>query len=330
LTETMDRSKAPVFVLGCHRSGTNLLYDMLMSAGGFAKFASELAVYQTLIPRFGDLSVPIHRQRLMDVWVRSNSFRRSGLDASDIKSKVMKNCETGGDFHRIIMGEIARIQNATRWAVYGPDNAFYIPQIHRDIPKALFVHIIRDGRDVALGLSKKDWIPFLPWDRGRRILIMGSFWEWMVTKGRENGQRVVSNYIEVCFEDLVLRPQETLSRLGAFLAHNLDYKRIQQCAVGTVAKPNSSHQVESPAKGFSPAGRWKQQLTPKDVSAFEALYGDLLRDLGYETASEGKSSPSFSDGLVRSLYPMYFESKLQLKSKTPLGRFASLVQLQLQ
>ncbi|MFZ3245802.1 MAG: hypothetical protein WA185_12075, partial [Candidatus Acidiferrales bacterium] len=77
----MDRNKAPVFVLGCHRSGTNLLYDMLMSAGGFAKYGGNLYVYQTLIPRFGDLGVRDHRQKLMEVWLRSKSFRRSGLDA---------------------------------------------------------------------------------------------------------------------------------------------------------------------------------------------------------------------------------------------------------
>lgn len=326
----MDRAKAPVFVLGCHRSGTNLLYDMLMSAGGFANFASELSVYHTLIPHFGNLSALSHRQKLMDVWLRSKSFRRSGLDATDIKSKVLANCKNGGDFHRIVMTEVARAQNATRWAVYGPDNVLYMRQIQRDMPEALFVHIIRDGRDVALGLSTKDWIPFLPWDRHRRILIMGSYWKWMVMKGRENGQRAPSNYIEVHFEDVVLRPQETLSRLGAFLDHDLDYQRIRQSAVGAVARPNSSHQRESSAEGFSPAGRWKHQLPAKDLSSFEALYGGLLRELGYETASEGKSAHAFADVLVETLYPFYFESKLQLKLKTPFGRFAKLTQEELQ
>jgi hypothetical protein len=330
LTRPMDRSKAPVFVLGCHRSGTNLLYDMLMSSGGFAQFPDELAVHHTLLPRFGDLSVRSHREKLMEVWLRSKSFRCSGLEAEEIKTKILEDCHSAGDFYRIVMGEVARHQNATRWAAYGPDNAFYIPRIHQELPEALFVHIIRDGRDVALGLSKKVWIPYLPWDRNRRTLVMGAFWMWMVTKGRENGKKAAANYTEVHFEDLVLRPQETLSRLGAFLDHDLDYERIRQSAVGSVARPNSSHRNESPTDGFSPAQRWKQKLAPQDASSFEALYGDLLRDLGYETTSNGGSSPSLSNQLVRSLYPVYFESKLQLKTHTPLGRFASLVQLELQ
>jgi hypothetical protein len=327
----MDRTKAPVFVLGCHRSGTNLLYDMLMSAGGFAKFASDLCVYETLVPRFGDLRLRSQRRKLMDVWLRSKGFRRSGLEAREIESKIVEDCNSGGDFYRIVMGEIVRKQNAARWAAYGPDNALYIPHIHRDLPEALFVHIIRDGRDVAFGLSKKEWIPSLPWDRDRRFLIMGAFWKWMVTKGRANGRKLASNYTEIHFEDLILRPRETLARLGAFLGQELDYGRIQQSAVGTVARPNSSHQSKSPANGFSAVNRWKQQINPADVSSFEALYGDLLQELGYETTSNGRGrSPRLSARLVRAFYPFYFESKLQLKNQAPLGRFASLVPLELQ
>lgn len=331
MTPPMDRSKVPVFVLGCHRSGTNFLYDLLMSAGGFAKYADDLCVHHTLIPRFGDLSVFHNRKKLMEVWLRSKAFRRSGLEAEDIQRQILEKCNSGGDFYRIIMGEVARSQGAARWAAYDPDNAFYIPRIHQELPEALFIHIIRDGRDVALGLSKKNWISSLPWDRSRRILVMGAFWKWMVTKGRENGQKAAANYTEVHFEDLVLRPRETLERLGAFLEHELDYDRIRQSAVGTVARPNSSHQTESPADGFSPAGRWRQQLAPKDVTAFDGLYGDLLEELGYKTWSNGDTpSPALSGRLVRALYPLYFESKLQLKSRTPLGHFASLFSLEVQ
>jgi Sulfotransferase family len=267
----------------------------------------------------------------MEVWLRSKAFQRSGLERGQIRSRILERCKSGGEFYRIVMGEIARSQGVERWAAYDPDNALYIPRIHEEIPEALFIHIIRDGRDVAFGLSKKNWIPYLPWDSGRRILIMGAFWQWMVTKGRVNGKKAAANYIEVRFEDLVVHPRETLAQLGAFLKHDLDYERILQSSVGVVARPNSSHRLESAAGGFSPARRWKQQLSPEDVASFEAVYGGLLKDLGYETSSNGAGSaaPMF-DRLVNILYPLYFETKLQLKSRTPLGRFASLAHLEIQ
>ena len=325
-----DRSKAPVFVLGCHRSGTNLLYDTLMSAGGFARYADELCVYQTLIPRFGDLRFQSHRRKLMDVWLRSKAFRRSGLDTEEIRAEIVEKCASGGDFYQIVMGGIVRKQSAQRWAAYGPDNAFYIPQIQREIPAALFIHIIRDGRDVALGLSKKPWIPSLPWDTSRRFLIMGAFWKWMVLKGQQNGRLAGSNYIEVQFENLVLNPRETLARLSDFLSQELDYDRIQHSAVGTVVRPNSSHYSESTAGDFNPAGRWRKQISAQDLSDFEALYGDLLQNLGYKRASNEIGSPRLSNRVVRTLYPFFFESKLQLKSRTPLRRLASLTPLEIQ
>ena len=53
---TTPRSNAPVFVLGCSRSGTTLLYHMLLSAGNFAINRAESAVLNLLEPRFGDLT----------------------------------------------------------------------------------------------------------------------------------------------------------------------------------------------------------------------------------------------------------------------------------
>ena len=48
-----QRKSSPVFVMGCHRSGTNLLYDMLLSSGGFALYRGYLPIYKVLVPRFG-------------------------------------------------------------------------------------------------------------------------------------------------------------------------------------------------------------------------------------------------------------------------------------
>ena len=47
------RSKAPVFVLGCGRSGTKFLYHTLLSAGGFAIYHAESNAFNLLGLRFG-------------------------------------------------------------------------------------------------------------------------------------------------------------------------------------------------------------------------------------------------------------------------------------
>jgi hypothetical protein len=54
-----------------------------------------------------------------------------------------------------------------RWAVYDfydPDNVLHVEPVKRDIPNAIFVHIIRHAR-IALSLKKMGGFNPLPWDR---------------------------------------------------------------------------------------------------------------------------------------------------------------------
>src|SRR5574337_741745 len=100
------RNRAPVFVLGCPRSGTTVLYHMLLSAGGFAVYRSESNVFNLLAPRFGGLRTRRNREELMDHWLRSKLYRVSGLDARQIRQKVVDECGSGGDFLRVVMQAI--------------------------------------------------------------------------------------------------------------------------------------------------------------------------------------------------------------------------------
>src|SRR5215470_14340153 len=65
------RRSAPVFVLGCGRSGTTLLYHMILSAGDFAVYRTESNAINLLEPRFGDLSVSRNKKKLMEAWLDS-------------------------------------------------------------------------------------------------------------------------------------------------------------------------------------------------------------------------------------------------------------------
>jgi hypothetical protein len=324
------RKQRPVFVIGCHRSGTNLLYDTLLSAGGFAMYHACPMVYETLLPYCGDLAVSRNRERLMQVWFRSKSFRRTGLDSEELRSQILGECMCGGDFLRIIMGELARKGSVDRWAVYNPDNVLYIPAIKRDLPDALFVHIVRDGRDIALSLTKMGGLRPFWWDRPRNLFASALYWQWMVRKGRRYGRMLPGDYVEVHYEDLVNHPRETLNQLAAFLDQDLDYDRILGNAVGRVRVPNSSFCEEAQGPAFNPTNRWKEKLSGPELSALEKLVGECLEEFGYPLANSAHEFQlDLPLSLMRVLYPQYFETKLWLKTNTPLGRFASIDVLEL-
>src|SRR5437660_10893002 len=210
--ENADRSKAPVFVLGCGRSGTTLLYHMILSAGDFAVYRTESNAINLLEPRFGDMNVPRNREKLMDAWLDSKLFWESGLNAIQIRDKVLAQCRNGGDFLRIIMEEIARLQGVRRWADCTPEHLLHLPRIKETIPDALIIHIIRDGRDVALSTDKLGYIKPAPWDKKPPVMVAGLYWEWMVKKGRTDGAKLGNDYIEVRFEDLIGDPPKALAR----------------------------------------------------------------------------------------------------------------------
>jgi Sulfotransferase family len=315
------RRDAPVFVIGCGRSGTTLLYHMILSAGDFAVYRTESNAINLLEPRFGDLSVRRNRERLMKAWLDSKLFAVSGLDAEQIRAKVLANCTNGGNFLRIVMEEIARKQGVRRWADCTPEHLLHLPRIKETIPDALIIHIIRDGRDVALSTEKQGYIKPLPWDRSPRTMVAGLYWEWIVNRGRKDGRELGRDYIELYFEDLVADPRSVLARLAEFIDHDLDYERILKVGIGSVSEPNTSFKDSSNDKGFNPVGRWRDRFSTQDLAMFEGLVGETMMELGYTLATTGRSLLERADlKRMRAIYRTYFDSKLYLKAQTPLGQ----------
>ena len=313
------RSKAPVFVLGCGRSGTTLLYHMLLSAGNFAVYRTESNAINLLEPRFGDLSVRRNKEKLMEAWLSSKLGERSGLDPQAITAKVIAECRNGGDFLRIIMGEMAHQQGVERWADCTPEHLLYLDRIKETIPEALIIHIIRDGRDVALSTAKQGYIRRAWWDHTPNVMVAGIYWEWIVRRGQRDGRKLGKDYIEVRFEQLISDPRATLATLSDFVEQELDYDRIQQVGIGSVSQPNTSFQA--PSGDFNPLQRWKSGFTPEDLAMFEALIGPALKELGYELST---TDPKLLDRpdlqRMRALYRRFYDTRLWLKAKTPLGK----------
>jgi hypothetical protein len=319
-SQTGGRSLAPVFVLGCGRSGTTLLYHMLLSAGNFAVYRVESNVINLLEPRFGDLSVAGNKRRMLETWYNSRLYTLSGLDKEEISAKIMAECRNGGDFLRIIMSEIARKQGVERWADTTPEHLLHLHRIKETIPEALVIHIIRDGRDVALSTDKLGYIRRLPWDRKPSKMVAGLYWEWMVNKGRRDGRDLGDDYTEVHFEELVRKPHETLARLGKFIGQRLDYDEIRKVGIGSVSAPNSSF-GDASKEDFNPTGRWRSGYSAEELAMFEGLVGRTLEDNGYELATKNREALNRADLLrMRAMYLNYFDAKLYLKAKTPLGQ----------
>lgn len=318
--------------MGCHRSGTNLLYDMLLSSGGFAIYRGLLPVFETLLPRFGSLHVRHNRERLLRTWLRSRGFHRTGVDAQVLSARILNECRTGGDFIRVVMESVAQSQQARRWAVYDPDNVLHIESLKAELPNALFLHIIRDGRDIALSLKKMGGFAPLPWDRTETPSLVATalYWEWMVRHGRKGGRKFPADYMEICYEDLVANPRESLRNVGAFLKHDLDYDQILKSSLGRLSESNSSFLEENEGDNITPLGRWKHRLSQTDVAAIESAVGDCLEECGYALSLPKEDRKlGIRERSQQILYPRFLNGRMWLKHKTLAGRMVDLTVLEL-
>jgi Sulfotransferase family len=292
---------------------------MILSAGDFVVYRTESNAISLLEPRFGNLGVRRNKERLMDAWLNSKLFWVSGLDGNAIREKVLAECRNGGDFLRIIMSEMARQQGVRRWADCTPEHLLYLPRIKQTLPDALIIHIIRDGRDVALSIDRLGYIKRAPWDKKPSVMAAGLYWDWIVRRGRKDGCKLGNDYIEVRFEDLLSQPRQVLATLSEFIEHDLDYDRILRVGVGSVSEPNTSFKDTS--GNFNPIGRWKQGYSSENLITFEALVGKTLEELGYPLATTNRQQLERANlKTMRAAYQAYFDIKLYLKSKTPLGQ----------
>ena len=287
---------------------------MLLSSGGFALYMGESSIFNVVAPRFGTLALRSNRQQMLKVWLESKLFRVTNLNPEQVAERILSDCRSAGDFLRIVMDSMVEQQGAQRWAANTPEEILYLPAIKKTIPNALIVHMIRDGRDVALSLSQKRYIRPFPGKDRESLMGAGIYWDWIVEQGRAYGKQLGNDYIEVRFEDLVSTPIETLAKVSEFICQNLDYSRIQQSALGSVSKPNTSFSSSS-ATQFNPVARWKNQFTSQQLTLFEGLVGDTLKDLGYPLATAAKADCSRIQLVrLRAIYRLFFRSKRWYKN----------------
>jgi hypothetical protein len=179
-----------------------------------------------------------------------------------------------------------------------------IPQIHDVWPRAKFVHIIRDPRDVCLSM--------LDWSGGEQtagqdgtwaidpVVSIALYWRYSVTVGRAAATTLgPSLYREVRYEDLVASATTTLERTSDFL--RLQYApamaRFHERGTGPHAElsaeidrrslRSASNRWLRPTAGLRD---WRTQLPPGDAERIEVAAGDVMIDLGYATSASRASS----------------------------------------
>ena len=179
--------------------------------GRICLLSKETYFYESLAEISASDIRPIAARQFLDRFLAGYLGKVPGLDVAPIARKAITQCKSTSEFLPRLMTAIVEQQGMERWIEGTPVHVLCMDQIARAVPDALFVHVIRDGRDCALSTDRQGWAHSLPWDAPRRVGVAALLWEWMVKSGRRYGRAYPQTYLEVRFEQLIGDPRAVLA-----------------------------------------------------------------------------------------------------------------------
>jgi hypothetical protein len=191
-------------------------------------------------------------------------------------------CRQGDDFPHIIDAfyrAYALSRGKKYWGDKNPGNMRRIHLLNRWFPNCKIIHIIRDGRDACLSLSKQEF-------GSDDLLQCANSWREQVWWVRCVGEILgPSRYLELRYEDLVDNPERELKKICGYL--DITYSDQMLLYYNHVEKsvPEAKRHLwplitEPPRKDN--IGRWRRELSKGLRVCFERRAGSVLQELGYE------------------------------------------------
>jgi hypothetical protein len=215
--------------------------------------------------------------------VRTPHFRLWGIPGSSVLQRV---ASTNADFASTVdavFSAYAEHHGKPDWGDKTPIYVLHIPLIAHLFPTARFIHLIRDGRDVALSYLSIPWGPTNIWQAAHK-------WRRDVSVGRRHGQMLGSErYLEVRYENLIQDPRSELNGMCSFAGLSFEEEMLdggRQDARRLHAPAGGARWHASAVKPPTPGLRsWRTEMDAQALQSFEAMAGDLLAELGYERAT---------------------------------------------
>jgi Sulfotransferase family len=181
-----------------------------------------------------------------------------------------------------------------RWGEKTPLHGLHMAAIGALLPEARFIHVIRDGRDVALSLRGQWFSP------GDDMTTLAAYWRDAVVATRTQS-RACTHYLEVRYEDLVRETRATLERIAPFIELEFDpcmlryFENVPARLAEYGARRHRdgrivvtrAQRLRQKALTLTPPDAtrvfgWRNAMTAEERGSFERVAGDLLGELGYQ------------------------------------------------
>ena len=278
------------FIVGCPRSGTTLLRRIVSAHPQIVITPEAHWIPRWFEERRGLTPEGLVTPELIPALLAHNKFALFRLGSEELMSLVKRGQPISyASFVTGIFDLYGKVRGKKLVGNKTPDSARRMNTLHALWPQARFVHLIRDGRDVALSLmnwaSVRNKKPgtFPTW-KDDPVSTAALWWELNVRRGREAAEWLGSElYYEMRYESLVAHPEQECDALCKFLGLRYDDAMLRYHEAFGNADPGleAGHDREPIAPGLRD---WRAQMPADDVERFEAAAGALLDELHYPRA----------------------------------------------
>lgn len=140
-------------------------------------------------------------------------------------------------------------------------------------PRPRYVHLVRDGRDVARSCVQMGWAGNV-WHGVDRWVDAETLWD------RVKRSVSADDRCELSYEQVIRQPEQELGRLCEFLGTRYDAAMLDYSTSSTYERPDPSL-----------VQQWRTKLGPHDLALLEGKVGTLLRLRGYEPSGVEPLTP---------------------------------------
>jgi len=288
-TEPAASSNPFLFIVGSPRSGTTLLKRMVDAHSEIAVTRETHWISKYYEHRTGLTEDGYVTKKLIPELLEYKRFPHLKLDPEKVRALYDKKERLHyRDFVTRVFDLYGKREHKRLVADKTPPYVRNIVLLHELWPNARYVHLIRDGRDVCLSMLK--W-RMAHRAAGRRstwaedpVSTTALWWEWLIRLGREGGAEIPAGlYHEMQYEQLVAAPERELRAMCEFLDVAFDDKMLRyhegKTREGADLSANSAWLPPTPG-----LRDWRTQMSAEDLERFEAAAGEMLDELGLERA----------------------------------------------
>jgi hypothetical protein len=265
------------FIVGYGRSGTTLLRAMVDAHPNVA-IPDESHFVVPMLHHRGryEHSRRFDLERFLEDLLAHHGFRGWKLPDDEVRAAFHEDPPASiPDAIREAYSLYAAWQGKARYGDKTPIHVLHLERLGDAFVEARFIHVIRDGRDVASSYLRQSFGP-------RTVAEAAVRWKRAIIRGQATGRRLgAGRYREVRYETLVQDPERVIRSVAEFLDLPYDPAMLRYHERGRVAteRPHYRNVASPPTRDLR---NWRQELTADDVTTFEMIAGSLLEVLGYE------------------------------------------------